>query len=754
MSQGGAIRPNPNPAVAAALLDAQTRTLAAKAKKIAESREEVEKEKRALEEQRLRDGEFDAITGTLDGDDLEEAQVTAENFAQYVPRKLKIGIPHPDMLIESQSLASVEMPPITYKLVIPQNVIDAGKLSAPQLETVVYASQMHEGPRLPGTKERAGFFLGDGAGVGKGRQLSGLIFENWLQGRKKAIWLSASADLHIDARRDLDDVSGRNKIPHFCLNKLPYTAIDEPHGLMFTTYSSLIASSKTTTYKNSEGKKVNMTRLQQLIDWVGGENFHGCILFDECHKAKNLQPTGGLKPTKCGLAVEELQKKLPNARIVYCSATGVTEPANMAYMTRLGLWGPGTPFPVGFSADAGFLKSMEKGGVGMMELVAMHLKKAGNYLCRTLSFKGCTFKIDEEAVSKEATDLYDAAALLWQDIYRELKEKLEGPKVAEFLALFPRKKAAKGGDDYEEIEDDDESQNQDEVPVVVPEDDSKASGVLLRYYWGSHQRFFRGMCISLKVPRAIEISKEAVKNGNSVVIGLQSTGEAGLNSELVGQGSDAGVGLDQISAPATTLKRTIYRLLPLPNKIKQMESIEWDIRETQNLIAENRSIISKLRSRTIRQSSTEKRKSTEIHPFFKKQVAAEEKRGRKRLVPHARSRKGSDDGWNSDEETAGNKSVEIIDLTMDDCSVENRPNNKLDSSDEDCKKRKLSGGKIAVRKSRRSVIASDDEDEEEHQKMASVDSKEKEEDDIMNVSLKTASLHPILCCTYLPSRHD
>lgn len=41
----------------------------------------------------------------------------------------------------------------------------------------------------------------------------------------------------------------------------------------------------------------------------------------------------------------ELQNKLPNARVVYASATGASEPRNMAYMVRLGMWGEGTPFP-------------------------------------------------------------------------------------------------------------------------------------------------------------------------------------------------------------------------------------------------------------------------------------------------------------------------------------------------------------------------------------------------------------------------
>lgn len=38
-----------------------------------------------------------------------------------------------------------------------------------------------------------------------------------------------------------------------------------------------------------------------------------------------------------------LQKALPQARVVYCSATGASEPRNLGYMDRLGLWGPGTP---------------------------------------------------------------------------------------------------------------------------------------------------------------------------------------------------------------------------------------------------------------------------------------------------------------------------------------------------------------------------------------------------------------------------
>lgn len=44
------------------------------------------------------------------------------------------------------------------------------------------------------------------------------------------------------------------------------------------------------------------------------------------------------------MTVLELQNRLPKARVVYASATGASEPKNMAYMVRLGIWGKGTAF--------------------------------------------------------------------------------------------------------------------------------------------------------------------------------------------------------------------------------------------------------------------------------------------------------------------------------------------------------------------------------------------------------------------------
>ena len=212
----------------------------------------------------------------------EEDMGVIETYSNYWPSKLKIGKPHPDPVVETASLASVEPPDVWYELSLPDELIDRGKLSALQLESVTYASQQHE--QFLASGERAGFLIGDGAGVGKGRTIAGIIFENFLQGRKKAIWVSVSNDLKYDAERDLRDIGANNVDVHF-LSKMKYGKINSSlngyvkKGVMYATYSALIGESQ-------NGGKYK-SRLTQLLHWCGPE-FDGCIVFDECHKAKNL----------------------------------------------------------------------------------------------------------------------------------------------------------------------------------------------------------------------------------------------------------------------------------------------------------------------------------------------------------------------------------------------------------------------------------------------------------------------------------
>ncbi len=72
-----------------------------------------------------------------------------------------------------------------------------------------------------------------------------------------------------------------------------------------------------------------------------------------------------------GKAVLDLQNKLPSARVVYASATGASEPKNMIYMSRLGIWGEGTPF----RTFDDFLHAIEKRFVEEHKLVSWQVWK-------------------------------------------------------------------------------------------------------------------------------------------------------------------------------------------------------------------------------------------------------------------------------------------------------------------------------------------------------------------------------------------
>lgn len=182
---------------------------------------------------------------------------------------MNIGKRHPDPVVETASLASVLPPNVYYTLKLPKETINTGKLSALQLEAVVYACQQHD--HILRNGERAGFLIGDGAGVGKGRTIAGIIYENYLCGRKKALWVSVSTDLKYDSERDLEDI-GAKSLKVYPLNKLKYGKINLPDksnkGVIFATYSSLIGES-------SQGGRFN-TRLKQILEWCG-KDFDGVV---------------------------------------------------------------------------------------------------------------------------------------------------------------------------------------------------------------------------------------------------------------------------------------------------------------------------------------------------------------------------------------------------------------------------------------------------------------------------------------------
>lgn len=160
---------------------------------------------------------------------LEEPAPAGEAVGVYLPyRPSRIAIPcasqHPTALVESIAMGSITAPRPSYLPKLPARVVDDKVLSEAQLETLIYAGDAfgrdipglfkpaEEGlslaPDDAGNPYRTGFFLGDGTGAGKGRQVAAIILDQWLRGRRKHVWISKTETLLEDARRDWTAVGG------------------------------------------------------------------------------------------------------------------------------------------------------------------------------------------------------------------------------------------------------------------------------------------------------------------------------------------------------------------------------------------------------------------------------------------------------------------------------------------------------------------------------------------------------------------
>lgn len=441
----------------------------------------------------------------------EEQEANSDSvFVLYTPARIKGGKPHPAMIVESASMAAVMPPDISYQPHLTHQIITEGKLSSIQLERIIYAGQRHE-QRLPNAS-RGGFFVGDGTGVGKGRILAGIIIDNWNQQRQRALWVSVNNDLLEATRRDLTDLGVR--IPLSRINDFPTTGeITLPRGVIFSSYASLISTAKN-----------GARRLDQIQRWLGQD---GVVIFDEAHKAKNALASGRGEPTQTGQAVIDLQdpERNPEYRIIYSSATGATDVRNMAYMTRLGLWGKGTSFPSGFQE---FLNEIESGGVGAMEMVSRDMKALGMYLSGSISFGVCPnsgkaveYRERIHRLTPEQREMYNRAAAAWQAVLKDIDAALD---------------VTNGG--------------------------SRARAIALNKFWGDHQRFFRQVICAFKVPSVISETEQALSEGKSVVISLVGTGEARTREQVAKTIASGGTLEDLDFSPREVIAQMVERGFP------------------------------------------------------------------------------------------------------------------------------------------------------------------------------------------------
>ena len=411
--------------------------------------------------------------------------------------------PHPTPLVQSASMASVAPPKPSYRPHIPATLVANGTLSDAQLEAIIYAGEAHAG-HLSGAwavdatwdvvsaaaddaegavRFRRGWFLGDGTGAGKGRQVAGIILDNWCKGRRRAVWISVSDRLLEDAQRDWSAL-GQERLLVTPLSRYRQgTPIRLAEGILFTTYATL----------RSQARSGKASRVSQIVEWLG-QDFDGVIVFDEAHAMANAAggkgERGDVAASQQGRAGLHLQHALPNARILYVSATGATTVQNLAYAQRLGLWG-GEDFP--FASRADFVSAIEEGGVAAMEVLARDLKALGLYAARSLSFDGVEYDLLEHRLSAEQVRIYDAYAAAFQIIHTHLDAALEASGV---------------------------------TSSVHGTLNAQAKSAARSAFESVKQRFFNHLITAMQTPSTIASIESDLEAGHAAVVQIVSTGEA------------------------------------------------------------------------------------------------------------------------------------------------------------------------------------------------------------------------------------
>ncbi|MFZ3481766.1 strawberry notch-like NTP hydrolase domain-containing protein [Sphingomonas sp. 3-13AW] len=326
---------------------------------------------------------------------------------------------HPNQVIEPAPLAATAYPEPTYRPLLPVAAIERGMISDVQFEAIVYGLQATEkylGGAPSGNEwdkaPRGGFIVGDGTGVGKSNIAMGMVLDQWHRGRRRHVIVVERENHYRHIQEAWETLGGK---PRDIVWHGHYEArgeLPDRDAVIVTSYALI---------RNDD-------RYEALLSWARtrGE-YHGFLIFDEAQNMRNavedeMHEGGkvrfGSNQSQQGMRGVEIQEALPDARVVYMSATMATDVFNLGYAARLGLWGHNAPF----GSLKHFLEAMRGLDEAGLEQVSIDLKSAGRYCSRSLSFDGVEYEELEHAMTPVQRQSFDALVRGWQEVDKIMDE--------------------------------------------------------------------------------------------------------------------------------------------------------------------------------------------------------------------------------------------------------------------------------------------------------------------------------------------
>lgn len=317
---------------------------------------------------------------------------------------------HPTRIIEPSTLAATPFPDATYKPLLPAEAIKRGFISDAQFETIVYALQAVT-THLPGSpngrngrRPKGGFIIGDGTGVGKTNEICGIIMDQWMRSIRRHIIVVERAKHVKHIQEAWAMIGGAERDIFFQGSGATGDPLPDRDAVLVTTYALIR----------------NDRRYDALLDWANGrKEMDGILAFDEAHNMRNAvedmhdEGSGKRNQSQQGVRGVELQDALPEAGVIYASATMATDVYNLGYAPRLGLWGQDAPF----SSATSFIGEMHELDEAALEQICIDLKAAGRYCSRTLSFDGVEYDEIVHRLTPAQRRMFNATIKNWKHLH-------------------------------------------------------------------------------------------------------------------------------------------------------------------------------------------------------------------------------------------------------------------------------------------------------------------------------------------------